>query len=471
MTALRSVQTGARAAEAGSTLPTQFDRYSILGHLATGGMAEVYLAHQAGVRGFEKLVVIKRIRPELLAEAGAVEAFLDEARLVATLEHPHIVQVLEVGFVAGSPFFVMEHVDGVDLRQLLEASLGAGVPLSLANALYIAIDVCAALHYAHERRDADDAPLGIIHRDVSPSNVLISHEGGVKICDFGIAKAATRSEVTQAGVVKGKFSYMSPEQCTNAPLDRRSDVFALGILLYELTTRTHLFTGANDYEVMRQIVDGPIPRPSTRVPGYPPELEAIVMRALAQHPADRYPTARALQSDLEELARERKLAMSSTHLASLMSRLFPATAPAAPARLAAPRLGWPRRSSLRLPRIAPRPVSRSRRATAVTAVARQVSTVRLPASVLAREAPPRRGRDAETARTTFAHPLQLAWLAGAILSALVAAVAALAAAAPHLLAPARDAGLGLSMLLLLGFLIGSRRRAPRERPRPGAAES
>src|SRR5689334_1043270 len=291
MTALRSVRTGARAAEAGSTLPTQFDRYSILGHLATGGMAEVYLAHQAGVRGFEKLVVIKRIRPELLAEAGAVEAFLDEARLVATLEHPHIVQVLEVGFVAGSPFFVMEHVDGVDLRQLLEASLRAGVQLSLANALYIAIDVCAALHYAHERRDVDDVPLGIIHRDVSPSNVLISHEGCVKLCDFGIAKAATRSEVTQAGVVKGKFSYMSPEQCTNAPLDRRSDVFALGILLYELTTRTHLFNGANDYEVMRQIVDGPIPRPSTRVPGYPPELEAIVMRALAQNPADRYPNA------------------------------------------------------------------------------------------------------------------------------------------------------------------------------------
>jgi eukaryotic-like serine/threonine-protein kinase len=314
-----------------SLMPAKFDRYSILGRLATGGMAEVYLAHQAGVRGFEKLVVIKRIRPELGARAGAVEAFLDEARLVATLEHPHIVQVHEVGFVGGSPYFVMEHIDGVDLRQLLAAALRTGEEISLANALYVAIDVCAALHYAHERRDLDDAPLGIIHRDVSPSNVLISHDGCVKLCDFGIAKATTRSEETDRGVVKGKFSYMSPEQCTNAPLDRRSDVFALGILLYELTTQTQLFPGHSDFEVMRAIVDGKVPLPTARVPGYPPALERIVLRALALDPAERYPTARALQSDLEALACELRLAMSSTHLAALMARLFPPEAAGAPA--------------------------------------------------------------------------------------------------------------------------------------------
>jgi tRNA A-37 threonylcarbamoyl transferase component Bud32 len=303
-------------------LPDRFDRYTVLGHLATGGMAEVYLARQAGPRGFEKLVVIKRIRPELVGEPGAVDAFLDEARLVATLEHPHIVQVLELGVVAGTPFFVMEHVGGVDLRQLLEAAVREGEEISLANALYIAIDVCAALHYAHERPGPDGAPLGIIHRDMSPSNVLISHDGAVKVCDFGIAKASSRTRETQRGVVKGKFSYMSPEQCTNAPLDRRSDVFALGILLYELTTQTHLFRAGNDYGAMKAIVEDEIPPPSARAPGYPPELEAIVLRALARDPAARYPTAEALQTALEDFAREHKLALSSTHVAALMRRLF-----------------------------------------------------------------------------------------------------------------------------------------------------
>jgi len=303
-------------------LPEQFGKYSLLAHLATGGMAEVWLARQLGMQGFEKIVVIKRARPEL-ADRETTAMFLDEARLVATLEHPNIAQVYEMGSVNGSYFFVMEYVDGADLRRLIETAIAKRYRLPLADALYIISHVCTALHYAHEKHDLEGRQLQIIHRDVSPSNVLISHDGAIKVCDFGIAKAHNRSsENTQSGVLKGKFSYMSPEQCQSKSLDRRSDVFSIGILLYELTTLSKLFRGRGDFALLQEIIEAPIPLPSTRVPDYPPELEKIVMKALAKAPADRYQTAQALQLDLEELAREHKLAMSSVRIAKLMGALF-----------------------------------------------------------------------------------------------------------------------------------------------------
>jgi serine/threonine protein kinase len=303
-------------------LPEQFGRYSLLGHLATGGMAEVWLARQLGMQGFEKIVVIKRARPEL-TDAETTELFLDEARLVATLEHPNIAQVYEIGAVNGSYFFVMEYVDGADLRRLIEAAIAKRHPITLADALYVITHVCTALHYAHEKHDLEGRPMRLIHRDVSPSNVLISHDGSIKVCDFGIAKARNRKTGdTQSGVLKGKFSYMSPEQCQTKPIDRRSDVFSIGILLYELSTLTKLFRGTSDFALLQQIVEKPIPPPSLRVPTYPRELEKIVMRALAKSPEDRYPTAQALQLDLEEFAREHKLAMSSIRIAKLMGALF-----------------------------------------------------------------------------------------------------------------------------------------------------
>jgi len=292
-----------------AVLPEQFGKYSLIGHLATGGMAEVWLARQAGLEGFEKTVVIKRARPEL-TDRETTRRFLDEARLVATLEHPNIAQVYEIGFVSGSYFFVMEYVDGADLRRLIQSAIAKRYPISFADALYILSQVCAALHYAHEKHDLEGNPLRIIHRDVSPSNVLISHDGVVKVCDFGVAKAQVRKAGdTKSGVVKGKFSYMSPEQCQSKPLDRRSDVFSLGILMYELTTLSKLFRAKTEYDLLQQVVDARIPSPSARVPGYPRELEQIVMKALARDPDDRYPTAQALQLDLEDFARERKLAM------------------------------------------------------------------------------------------------------------------------------------------------------------------
>jgi serine/threonine protein kinase len=304
-----------------SNLPTQFGKYSILGHLATGGMAEVYLARQAGLEGFEKVVVIKRVRPEL-DDAQTTALFLDEARLVATLEHPNIAQVHEIGLVNGSYFFVMEYVHGADLRHVMEASIKQRRRVSLADAIYTIVHVCSALHYAHEKTDPDGNPLNIIHRDVSPSNVLLSHDGAVKVCDFGIARATSRQTETNKGTLKGKFSYMSPEQCRSQPLDRRSDVFSIGVLLYELSTLTRLFKAESDFELLRTIIEGDTPPPSTRIADYPPELERIVMRALQKDPAERYQTAQEMQLDLEEFAREQKLAMSSVNIAKMMGQRF-----------------------------------------------------------------------------------------------------------------------------------------------------
>jgi serine/threonine protein kinase len=305
-----------------AVLPEQFGKYSLLGHLATGGMAEVWLARQVGLQGFEKIVVIKRARPEL-TDPETTRLFLDEARLVATLQHPNIAQVYEIGAVSGSYFFVMEYVDGADLRRLIEASLAKRQRIPLADAVYIIAHVCMALHYAHEKHDLDGRALRIIHRDVSPSNVLISHDGAVKVCDFGVAKAHHRgAEHTERGVLKGKFSYMSPEQCQSKPIDRRSDVFSIGILLYELTTLSKLFRGPSDYALLQQVVEARVAPPSLRAPDYPRELEHIVMKALACDPVQRYSTAQALQLDLEEFAREHKLAMSPVRIARLMGRLF-----------------------------------------------------------------------------------------------------------------------------------------------------
>jgi serine/threonine protein kinase len=311
---------GRRSSPAG--LPEQFGKYSLLGHLATGGMAEVYVARQVGLKGFEKIVVIKRVRPELEGDIETTDFFLDEARLVATLEHPNIAQVYEIGYVNGAYFFVMEYVHGADLRQVLETSSKRQEALPLGDAIYIASHVSAALHYAHEKRDRDGNALHIIHRDVSPSNVLLSHDGAVKLCDFGIAKAKKRSAETTRGLVKGKYPYMSPEQCLQEPLDRRSDIFAMGVLLYELTTMTRLYKRANEFETLRAIIDEPPTRPSTRVADYPPDLERIVLRALAKKPGDRQQTAQELQLELEDFAREHKLAQSSVRIASCMGKLF-----------------------------------------------------------------------------------------------------------------------------------------------------
>ena len=305
-----------------SAMPDQFGKYTVLRHLASGGMADLFLARATGIVGFEKIVVIKRIREDLLGDHEITELFLHEARLAAALEHPHIAQVYDVGMVNDSYFFAMEYVHGVDLRKIMRTLVTKKETLPLADAVQIGVGVCAALHYAHEKRDFQGDNLGIIHRDVSPSNVLVSYDGAVKVCDFGVAKATNRSQQTAHGVLKGKISYMSPEQCQCRPIDRRSDIFAIAIVLYELTTLNKLFRGDSDMEVVKQLTEGRVTPPSALRTDYPPELERIIMKALHRDVDERYATAQEMQLDLEAFAREQRLALSSVSISRLMARLF-----------------------------------------------------------------------------------------------------------------------------------------------------
>ncbi len=296
-------------------------RYEVIRPLAKGGMAELYLGRARGIEGFEKLVVLKCIRQEYEHEGDFIRMFLDEARLAATLSHPNIVQVFDVDRADGRYFFAMEYVDGRDLVAIRKAAAIEG-RLALEHVLSIAVGVTAALHHAHELRDAEGRPRGVVHRDVSPSNVLVSHDGAVKLVDFGIARAAGRLTTTRAGTLKGKVRYMSPEQCSGLDLDRRSDIFSLGAVLYELTTDHAPFSADSDVALAHRIATEDAPPPSSRVASYPPGLERIVLRALARDRDARYETAQALQLDLENLAVERGLVISPVGLAACMKRLF-----------------------------------------------------------------------------------------------------------------------------------------------------
>jgi serine/threonine-protein kinase len=298
-------------------------KYRLIRQLAVGGMAEVHLASQVGIEGFEKLVVLKRILPQLAGNKLFVSMFLDEARLAATLHHANIVQVFDIGSEQGQYYFAMEYVQGEDVRAILTRAQKRGRALPLGVAVAVVLDVCRGLHYAHERKDAVGRPLGIVHRDVTPSNVIVTREGTAKLLDFGVAKAASHHTETVAGSLKGKIQYMSPEQCRGEPLDRRSDVFALGILLFEITTGTKLFKGKSDLDTLQTIANTDAPAPSSRRPEYPAVLERIVKRALARDLAERYPTAVALQRELEAFARDERLSTSTIDVAEFLAELFP----------------------------------------------------------------------------------------------------------------------------------------------------
>ena len=305
---------------------TRLGRYELIRRFATGGMAELYLARAGGgaaLGGFEKIVALKRILPQYASQEDFVRMFLDEARLTATIQHANVAQVYDIGQCDDGLFFTMEYVHGADLRGVLHTLARRAQAMSLVDALTIAIGAAAGLHAAHERTASDGTPLGIIHRDVTPSNLLISFDGCVKLIDFGIARAERRTTETRAGTLKGKIAYMSPEQCLGEPLDRRSDIFSLGIVLFELTTGSRLFPGDNEYAALRQIVDEDAPLPSSRRPDYPAELELVVMRALRRNPAERYQTAQELQLDLEAFVQKSGLATSTAHLGAFMRALLP----------------------------------------------------------------------------------------------------------------------------------------------------
>jgi tRNA A-37 threonylcarbamoyl transferase component Bud32 len=273
-------------------------RYRVLGHLAAGGMAEILLASLDGPAGFQKLVVLKRVLPHLASKSEFRRMFLDEARIVASLRHPNIVQVTELSKDGDELFLAMEYLEGESVQRLFERVGHAGRRLDYALGAHIVAAACAGLHAAHEHTGSDGAPKHIVHRDVSPHNLFVTYDGMVKVIDFGVATAADRYAHTSTGQIKGKFGYMSPEQCLAEPVDRRTDVFALGIVLWEATTGERLFRRDNEMQVLRAICDEPVPLPSTKREGYPPALERIVMRALSQRREDRYDTAADMRSEL-----------------------------------------------------------------------------------------------------------------------------------------------------------------------------
>ncbi|HUJ28348.1 MAG TPA: protein kinase [Myxococcales bacterium] len=274
--------------------PSKFGKYQLLERIAVGGMAEVFAAKAYGVEGFERLLAIKKILPTMGEDSEFISMFVDEARIAVQLSHANIVQVLELGKHEENLYIAMEYISGRDLRQLLERFRKRQQPMPVPQACLIVAEVCEALDYAHRKRDAQGRPLGIVHRDVSPQNVLVSFEGEVKLIDFGIAKAESRLQKTQAGILKGKFSYMSPEQVKGQPIDGRSDVFACGILLWELICGEKLFTGDSDFAVLERVRNGVI----APLRNAPPELERIVMKALANEPNERYQTASELHDEL-----------------------------------------------------------------------------------------------------------------------------------------------------------------------------
>ncbi|MFT3698463.1 MAG: protein kinase [Kofleriaceae bacterium] len=301
--------------------PERLGRYTILRHLASGGMADVLLARTEGIEGFERHVVVKRIKPELAKDKRFIHMFLDEARLAATLHHQNVVQVHDIGEEHGEYFFAMEYVHGEDVRKILGATSKAKQHLKLGDVIGIVCGAAAGLHYAHERRDSNKKKLEIVHRDVSPSNIIVGYDGSVKLLDFGIAKAVARTtSETRTGTLKGKASYMSPEQCKGVQaIDRRSDVYSLGVVLYELATTARLFKAESDYLVMDAIVNGKVPLPRVKRPDLPNELSSIIMRALAVDPDRRYQSADELRLALEDFAERAGLA---ANLGSQMKKLF-----------------------------------------------------------------------------------------------------------------------------------------------------
>jgi len=294
----------------------------VVKRLAAGGMADVLLARTDGIEGFQRHVVIKRIHAELLEEQRYVTMFLDEARLAASLHHANIVQVNDIGQEDGDYFFAMEYVHGEDARLILKRAAESERNVPLEHVLAIVIGAAVGLHHAHEQIAADGSSLGIVHRDVSPANILIGYDGGVKVADFGIAKAAHQHEETQSGLLKGKVAYMSPEQCNNERVDRRSDVFALGIVLHELLTVRPLFQRENDFLTMSAIVHEKVPAPSKLAPSVPPELDAIVLKALARDPKDRYQTADEMRRALELFAERAGVRHATTALSDYMKQVF-----------------------------------------------------------------------------------------------------------------------------------------------------
>jgi len=302
--------------------PIPFGKYLLLERVNVGGMAEVFKAKTFGVEGFERLIALKRILPSIAEDQEFIVMFIDEAKIAVQLSHANIAQIFDLGKVGESYFIAMEYVQGKDLRAIFDRSRKRGETVPVPMACYITMKVCEGLDYAHNKKDSAGRPLHLVHRDVSPQNVLISYDGEIKLIDFGIAKAANKAGKTQAGILKGKFGYMSPEQVRGLPLDRRSDIFAMGIVLYEQLTGERLFVGESDFSTLEKVRNVEIMPPSTYNRRIPEELEQIVLRALAKDAEDRYQSAMDLHDDLQSFMYTSGNFFARKDLSSYMRRSF-----------------------------------------------------------------------------------------------------------------------------------------------------
>ena len=359
-------------ASAPASLPpgARLGRYQILSRLRKGGMAELYLARQlvfsqqVGGRGYEKIVAVKRVLPHLAEDATFVQMFLNEARIAAGLTHGNIAQVIDFGSQGDEHYLVLEYVHGTSVLELLRAAgKHGGVPLGCA--LTIVHEVAAALHYAHEKCGQDGKPLGLVHRDVSPSNVLVSYDGEVKLVDFGIAKATAHTRVTKSGTIKGKLAYMAPEQVRGEGLDRRADVFALSVVFYELCTGRRCFVAPGEFALINRVAAGRYEKPSSIVADFPPELEKIIVRGLAVAADDRFESARAFEVAIEGFADAHGHRLSKVALSKMMHGMFGPTA--YPTTDVMPSLVAADDRPTEPPAIVPTPAHSRRRATAAVA--------------------------------------------------------------------------------------------------------
>ncbi|NLY95464.1 MAG: serine/threonine protein kinase [Myxococcales bacterium] len=300
-------------------------KYNVIERLAAGGMAEVFIAEQTNVKGFKKRVAIKRVLPHLGENESFIGMFLDEARLGARLQHANIVSVLDIGASDNTYFIVMEYVDGCDLKKVVETFRKHNRPFPVKEAIFIAMEACRGLSYAHELVDDEGNTSPVIHRDISPPNILISKRGEVKVTDFGLAKATTQISKTDPGVVKGKFSYLSPEAASGLEVDVRTDIFAMGIVLWEMIAGRRLFLGDNDYQTVKLVQQANVPRLSRLHPDVDAELESILDRALARDPAQRFQSAREFGDALAGYLFSHQLKVTSYDIASLVKEALAET--------------------------------------------------------------------------------------------------------------------------------------------------
>jgi serine/threonine protein kinase len=302
--------------------PIQFGKYSLFERIGRGGMAEVFKGRIQGPAGFERVFVVKRILPHLSDDATFIKMFVEEAKLSARLNHPNIVHIFELGAVDGEYFISMEYIRGHDLSETMRAIWKALGPPRPELVAYIGREACRGLGYAHGLTDENGRPLGMIHRDVSPSNVMLSYEGAVKLLDFGIAKAlGDQADQSKSGTMKGKYAYMAPEQTEGDNIDHRSDIFAIGTVLHEVLTGRRLFKGQNDVQTIERVRRCDVPPPSLQNPAVPPEMDHIVLKALSRDPARRWSNAADMADALDDIVHGARF--QPTHLTQILYDLFP----------------------------------------------------------------------------------------------------------------------------------------------------